>query len=377
MSVAQVMKCSTVSSRWEAIKRRTRQADGLFLYGVKTTGIYCRPACSSRLPNRANIAFFTSAVEAERAGFRACKRCKPNGPLAPETHTEAIIRACKLIDEAEEPISLKDLSTAVGLSQYHFHRVFKEIIGITPKGYGAARRERRLREELHRGVSVTRAIYDAGFGSSSRFYGGAGDMLGMTPSKYKDGAANLRIRFAIAQSFLGLVLVAATERGICTIDFGKTPEELTNRLRARFPKAILQDDDPGFAAWVAAVVAFIDAPRLSFGLPLDIQGTAFQQRVWRALQAIPPGTTASYAEVAKRLGNPSAARAVAQACASNAIAVAIPCHRVVRSDGGISGYRWGLTRKRALLERESPQPQSARLDHPKRGRAMAWPTTGA
>ena len=179
-------------------------------------------------------------------------------------------------------------------------------------------------------------------------------MLGMTPSKYKDGAANLRIRFAIAQSFLGLVLVAATKRGICTIDFGNTREELTNRLRARFPRAILQGDDPGFAAWVAAVVAFIDAPRRSLGLPLDIQGTAFQQRVWRALQAIPPGTTASYAEVAKRLGNPSAARAVAQACASNTIAVAIPCHRVVRSDGGTSGYRWGVKRKRALLERESP-----------------------
>ncbi|MER3424714.1 MAG: bifunctional transcriptional activator/DNA repair enzyme protein Ada, partial [Nitrospiraceae bacterium] len=255
------MTFSNDAQRWDAVTRRDRQADGKFVSGVKTTRIYCRPACSSRLPNPTNVAFFGSVAEAEQAGFRACKRCKPNTTLAPRPHREAIIRACKLIDETEERFSLTDLAASVGLSPYHFHRVFKEIVGITPKSYAAARRARSLRAELRRGNSVTQAIYDAGFGSSSRVYERAMNMLGMTPFKYKHGGAGTRIRFAIEHSFLGMVLVAATERGICTIDFGDTPEVLIARLRARFPKADLQDDDPDFAVWVSQTIAFIDAPR--------------------------------------------------------------------------------------------------------------------
>jgi AraC family transcriptional regulator of adaptative response/methylated-DNA-[protein]-cysteine methyltransferase len=233
--------------------------------------------------------------------------------------------------------------------------LFKKVVGVTPKGFAAAQRVRRLQGGLLHGRTVTEAIYDAGFGSSSRCYEGVGDILGMTPSEYKNGAAGLQIRFAVAESYLGWVLVAATERGICAIDLGDTPENLRERLFARFPKAILREDDRDFVSWVAQVLGFIEAPSRGLGLPLDIHGTAFQQRVWRALQAIPPGSTATYAEVARRIGSPTAVRAVAGACASNPIAVAIPCHRVVRSDGNLGGYRWGVERKRALAAREAAE----------------------
>jgi AraC family transcriptional regulator, regulatory protein of adaptative response / methylated-DNA-[protein]-cysteine methyltransferase len=338
--------------RWEAIAQRNQDSEGAFLYGVKTTGIYCRPACASRLPNRDNVRFFQSTAEAEEAGFRPCKRCQPNATSPQEERIQLITRICKLIETSETSLSLSELAAVAGLSQYHFQRSFKEIVGVTPKAYEKAQREKRLRDQLQKGVSVTQSIYDAGFGTSSHFYEGANEMLGMAPSQYKAGAKNIEIQFATAQSFLGWVLVASTEKGICAIDFGESPETLIEGLKTRFPKALLREPDVEFSGWVAQVIAFIETPKRGLDLPLDIQGTAFQQRVWKALQTIPPGSTLSYSEVAQQIEMPSAVRAVATACAANTLAVAIPCHRVVRSNGELSGYRWGIERKRALLEQE-------------------------
>jgi AraC family transcriptional regulator of adaptative response/methylated-DNA-[protein]-cysteine methyltransferase len=345
----------TDQTRWEAIVQRNRQADGVFVYGVLTTGVYCRPGCPSRLPDRENVRFFDTSEEAERAGFRPCKRCSPNAPERQGTHAEAIVQACKTIEESEEPPSLNELAEAAGLSPFYFHRLFKKIVGVTPKQYALQKRLNRVRAHLQQGSTVTEAVYEAGFASSSRFYHDTTTTLGMKPTDYKNGAHGMYIRYAIARSYLGWVLVAATAQGICTVDFGDSPEILKEGLRARFPKAELQDSDPGFDALVAKVLAFIESPHLGFDLPLDIQGTAFQRRVWKALQEIPAGTTTSYSDIAARIGQPKAARAVAQACAANTIAVAIPCHRVRRGDGEPGGYRWGVERKRALLERESDQ----------------------
>jgi AraC family transcriptional regulator, regulatory protein of adaptative response / methylated-DNA-[protein]-cysteine methyltransferase len=353
MDTTTEMPFATNDRRWEALTKRDRRAEGAFLYGVATTGVYCRPTCASRLPNRENVRFFDSHAEAERAGYRACKRCRPNLSSGGDRHADAIRRACALMEQADPPATLDDLAAAAGLSPFHFHRVFKKIVGVTPKQYAGAARMRRLQGGLEQGESVTRAIYDAGFGSSSRVYERAAERLGMTPSRYRNGAAGLRIRFAVAPVSLGWMLVAATERGICAIELGDTPEALVERLHVRFPRAERCDDDSAFAAWVRQATAFLEAPRRGLDLPLDIQGTAFQQRVWKALQEIRPGRTESYADVARRIECPSAARAVAQACASNPVAVAIPCHRVVRSDGDLGGYRWGTERKRALLEREA------------------------
>ena len=341
------------AQRWNAVVRRDREADGGFYYAVKTTGIFCRPSCASRLPNRENVVFFTAPDDAERAGFRACKRCRPNSAPAGPPGREAVVRACEMIEGAAEPPSLDELARAVGLSPYHFQRIFKKVVGVTPKGYAASVRVRRLREGLLQDGTVTGAIYGAGYGSSGRCYEGLPATLGMTPSEYRGGAEGLVIRHAIARCRLGWVLVAATGRGICMIEFDDAPEILHDRLATRFPKAIFRDGDPGFVAWMAGVLSFIDTPSRGLDLPLDIQGAAFQRRVWEALRTIPSGTTASYAEVADRIGRPSASRAVARACAANPIALAIPCHRVVRSDGHLSGYRWGVERKRALLDRES------------------------
>ncbi|MFX1355017.1 MAG: bifunctional DNA-binding transcriptional regulator/O6-methylguanine-DNA methyltransferase Ada [Promethearchaeota archaeon] len=343
---------STERSRWDALVQRDPQADGAFLYGVRTTGVYCRPACSSRLPNRDNVRFFDSFEEAERAGYRPCRRCTPNAPARQEPQREAVLRACQIIDEAEEPPTLADLARAVGLSPSYLHRVFKRIVGVTPKQYAMEKRLERVRDTLEKSSTVTDAIYEAGFASSSRFYERAADTLGMKPSAYQNGGQGARIRYGIGHSSLGWVLVAATDVGICTIELGDTPEALVESLRARFSEAERVDGDAGFAARMAQVLSFLDAPQEGLDLPLDIRGTAFQRRVWLALREIAPGSTASYGEVAARIGQPKAARAVAQACASNPIAVAIPCHRVVRADGRLGGYRWGKERKRLLLERE-------------------------
>jgi AraC family transcriptional regulator of adaptative response/methylated-DNA-[protein]-cysteine methyltransferase len=339
--------------RWEALARRDRAADGAFFYSVQTTGVYCRPSCAARLPRRENVQFHASCADAERAGFRPCRRCRPNETSLAERQAAAVVKTCRLIEEAEEPPTLDELATAAGMSRFHFHRVFKAQTGLTPKAYADARRAERVRSELTQRATVTEAIYGAGFNSNGRFYDASADLLGMTPTAFRAGGHGAAIRFAVGQCSLGAILVAATDKGVCAIQFGDDPDALVRGLQDRFPKARLTGGDKAFEQLVAKVVGFVEAPSNGLDLPLDVRGTAFQQRVWRALRDIPPGSTASYREIAARIGTPKAVRAVAQACSSNPVAVAIPCHRVVRTDGGMSGYRWGVARKRALLEREA------------------------
>ncbi len=338
--------------RYDAIRRRDPACDGAFVYAVRTTGVYCRPSCAARLARRENVSFHLSCEAAGQAGFRPCKRCRPNEPSRHERHAALVRAACRVIDTAEDMPVLAELARTAGLSPYHFHRVFKDIAGVTPKAYAMARRAARLQDGLGAAASVTEAIYDAGFNASSRFYAGAADRLGMTPRAYRAGGAGVAIRFAVGACSLGAILVAASETGVCAIAFGEDPAVLVRDLQDRFPKAELVGGDPAFEATVARVVGAVEAPGLGLDLPLDIRGTAFQQRVWQALRAIPPGRTASYAEIASAVGTPAAVRAVAGACAANTLAIAIPCHRVVRSDGALSGYRWGVERKAALLQRE-------------------------
>jgi len=345
----------TDEARWAAVQRRDRDADGQFYYSVRSTGVYCRPSCPSRGARRTNVAFHASPAEAEAAGFRACLRCKPTQPPLAERQAAAVARACRLIDAAEDAPDLDSLAQAVGLSRFHFHRLFKTHTGITPKAYAAARRAARLQQGLGAAPSVTDALYDAGFGSSGRFYEASTGLLGMTPGRYRAGGQGETIRFAVAGCSLGAILVASTDKGICAILIGDEPEPLVRDLQERFPQADLVGAEPGFERTVAQVVGFVEAPRLGLDLPLDVRGTAFQRRVWEALRAVPAGSTVSYSELAERLGMPTAARAVAGACAANPVAVAIPCHRVVRTGGALSGYRWGIERKRALLEREAGQ----------------------
>ncbi|MDS4031295.1 MAG: bifunctional DNA-binding transcriptional regulator/O6-methylguanine-DNA methyltransferase Ada [Candidatus Contendobacter sp.] len=341
--------------RWDALVQRDRQADGAFFYAVKTTGVYCRPICSARRPNRNNVEFFSSSADAEQAGYRACRRCRPQQASNPSPMREAIGRACAIIEDAEEAPSLTELAAAVGFSPFHFQRLFKKALGVTPKAYAVARRVRRFQEGLREDRTVTQAMVDAGFRSSSRCYEEAADHLGMTPSEYRNGGAGKGIRYTMAECRLGWLLVAATERGICAIEFGDHRDELQNQLGARFPFAEFHGDDPGLSESVASVLEFLDRPDRGLDLPLDVRGTAFQRRVWEALRAVPPGSTVTYAEIARKIGHPAAARAVAGACAANPVAIAIPCHRIVRGDGGLGGYRWDLRRKRALLEREAAQ----------------------
>lgn len=339
--------------RWAAVLRHDRDADGLFFYAVRTTGVYCQPSCAARRPQRGNVRFYITSEAAEGAGFRPCQRCRPNEPSLAEQHAAAVARACRLLDESADPPSLDVLADAAGMSRFHFHRVFKSVTGVTPRGYLAARRARRVRDELSRSGTVTDAIYDAGFNSNGRFYATSSEVLGMTPGDFRAGGNGTSIRFAVGECSLGSILVAATDKGVCAIEFGDDPDALVRGLQDRFPNARLIGGDRQFERLVATVVGFVEAPALGLDLPLDVRGTAFQQRVWQALREIPAGSTASYTEIAERIGAPKSARAVAQACASNRIAVAIPCHRVVRTDGGLSGYRWGVERKRALLDREA------------------------
>jgi len=339
--------------KWMALVRRDRRADGSFYYGVKTTGVFCRPSCASRLPRRSNVRFFASVSDAHDAGFRPCRRCEPGSAVRAEPHLERIVRVCGLIETAERPPTLAELAETVGLCPSHLHRVFKRAVGVTPKGYAAALRAQRLRDGLRPGVTVTRALYDAGFGSGSRLYANAGEHLGMTPSKYRSGGGGIPIRYAVARTDLGWVLVAGTERGLCAIELGDSRGALIGAFKARFDRAVRCDGDPEFLRWLRRVTESIVSPRRGLDLPLEIRGTAFQRRVWEELRRIPAGTTASYGEVARRIGKPGSARAVARACASNPLALAVPCHRVVRSDGDPGGYRWGEKRKRALLRREA------------------------
>ena len=344
-------QCATDDERWAAVVSRERAAG--FFYSVATTGVYCRPGCTARRPRRENVRFHATREDAERAGFRPCKRCRPHEPPLAGRHAAAVAAACRLVETAEEMPSLDALAGAAGMSRFHFHRVFKATTGMTPRAYAAARRAQRMRKALRRGDTVTEAVYDAGFNSNGRFYAAAPDILGMTPARFRNGGAAETIRFAVGECSLGAILVAATGRGVCAILLGDGPEALVHELEGRFPNAELARGDPDFEAVVARVVGFVEAPALGLDLPLDLRGTMFQQRVWQALRAIPAGATASYREVAERIGSPKAVRAVARACASNPIAVAIPCHRVVRSDGTLAGYRFGVDRKRALLARES------------------------
>jgi AraC family transcriptional regulator, regulatory protein of adaptative response / methylated-DNA-[protein]-cysteine methyltransferase len=337
--------------RWAAVVRGDRNADGIFYYSVRTTGIYCRPTCAARLPRRENVRFHATREAAESAGFRPCRRCRPEIPV-PVGYAELVARACRQIETAEEPPSLGALAAAAGLSRFHFHRVFKATAGVTPRAYAAAHRTRRVRDALARSRTVTEAIYDAGFNSNGRFYSASPGMLGMTPTSFRSGAAGESIRFAVGECSLGSVLVAATDKGVCAISLGDDPEALVRDLQERFRRAQLVGGDESFERLVATIIGFVEAPALGMDLPLDVRGTAFQQRVWQALRQIPAGTTVSYGALAARVGAPGAVRAVARACATNAIAVAIPCHRVVRGDGTLSGYRWGVERKRALLALE-------------------------
>ncbi|WP_095111113.1 bifunctional DNA-binding transcriptional regulator/O6-methylguanine-DNA methyltransferase Ada [Pseudomonas sp. Irchel 3E20] len=335
--------------RWLAVLARDPAADSHFVYGVKTTGIYRRASSPSRLPRRENVEFFDTAQQAEAAGYRASKRA---GGEQSELDTARVTQACQCIEQADSPPNLKQLAEQAGLSPFHFHRVFKAVTGLTPRAYASAHRGRKLREQLAKGGSITAALYDAGFNANSRFYESADQLLGMKPSQYRAGGTNTEIRFAVGQCSLGAILVAQSHKGICAILLGDDPDALARDLQDRFPHAELIGADPGFEQWVAKVVGFVEAPALGLDLPLDLRGTAFQERVWQALRSIPAGATATYAQIARMIGAPTSSRAVAQACGANPLAVAIPCHRVVRSDGALSGYRWGVERKRQLLERE-------------------------
>ena len=338
--------------RWAAILARSNEADGSFFYSVRTTGVYCRPSCAARQARPENVRFHRTRQEAEQAGFRPCRRCRPDQPSMLEQHAAKVTEACRLIEASQGLPSLETLATHAGMSVFHFHRIFKALMGLTPREYAAARRGERMRQELGRGGTVTEAIYESGYNSNAQFYGESRQVLGMTPTIYRTGGADADIRFAVGECSLGSILVAQSEIGVCAILLGDDPEALVRNLQDRFPKATLIGGDAAFEQLVSRVVGFIEAPALGLDLPLDVRGTAFQRRVWQALQEIPSGSTASYTEIAERIGAPKSVRAVAQACAANPLAVAIPCHRVVRNDGGLSGYRWGIERKRTLLQRE-------------------------
>lgn len=343
--------------RWAAVLARDPAADEQFVYAVRTTGIYCRPSSVSRLPRPENVVFFDSAEQAEAAGFRPSKRPATDQTHLARQHATLVERVCRQIAQAEQPPSLHELALASGMSPWHLHRIFKAVTGLTPKVWANANRADRVRSRLvepqAQTATITDVMYDSGFNSNSRFYETSGKLLGMKPSDYRKGGANADIRFAVGECFLGAILVAQSQRGVCAILLGDDPNRLVQDLQDQFHSARLMGGDAQFERLIAQVVGFIEAPGIGLDLPLDLQGTAFQQRVWQALAQIPPGTTASYAEIAQRIGAPKSFRAVAQACGANSLAVAIPCHRVVRSDGGLSGYRWGAERKRQLLDREA------------------------
>jgi AraC family transcriptional regulator of adaptative response/methylated-DNA-[protein]-cysteine methyltransferase len=337
---------------WDAVRRRDPAYDGVFFVAVKTTGVFCLPTCKSRPPKRENVSFFASAAEAERAGYRACKRCRPDRLGLPDPKVEAVRRACERLASADEAPSLAVLAREASLSPYHFHRVFRKATGVTPKAYAAEVRAKRAAERLRTAGTVTEAIYDAGYNSSSRFYAHSTARLGMTPTAARRGGEGFVIRFAVGESSLGRVLVAATEKGVCCVMIGDDPDALVRELERRFARAELVAGDGDFERTVAAVVGLVEAPGQNLDLPLDIRGTAFQQKVWQALRAIPAGRTATYSEIARAIGRPEAVRAVGSACGANPIAIAIPCHRVVGAGGDLTGYRWGVERKRKLLDRE-------------------------
>lgn len=342
----------TDDRRWNAVVGREQSADGYFYYAVMTTGIFCRPSCSSKVPNRENVVYFTSNQDALASGYRPCKKCKPTGTTVKEEIEQKIIKACRIIEYSNTVPKLIDLAKELALSPGYFHRLFKKVVGITPKQFAANHRSRRFNNSLKSSESITEALYDAGFSSSSGVYNKNQDQLSMKPKEYRSGGVGLTIHYGVAECFLGSIIVAATDRGICAIEFGDDPAMLPRQLQDRFPKATVTKAGPGFTSLIKQVVEFIKAPQDNFNIPLDIQGTAFQQQVWGLLRQIEPGQTMSYTEVAEKIGNPNAVRAVATACASNKLAVVIPCHRVISKNGRLSGYRWGVERKKMLLDNE-------------------------
>lgn len=344
---------TTRDPRWQSVVARDKAADGRFFYSVVTTGVYCRPSCPSRLARAEHVRFHATAAEAKRAGFRPCRRCKPDQMTLEQHRALMVTQACRIIDEAESIPTLDALAHQAGMSKFHFHRLFRDVTGVTPHAYGAARRAQRLRDTLRSQETVTDAFLDAGFNTSSRFYTDADKALGMKAKNYQQGGTMTTIRFAIGECKLGSILVAQSARGICAILLGDDPTTLLDDLQQRFPKADFIGGDADFETLVAQVVGLVEQPGTGLQLPLDLQGTVFQQRVWQALNDIPPGQTATYKQIAERIGAPRAIRAVASACAANPLAIAIPCHRVVRMGGGLAGYRWGLDRKQALLDAEA------------------------
>ena len=356
---------ATPEARWDAVCRRDRSADGRFVYAVKTTGVYCRPGCASRRPLQRNVELFASPAQARRGGYRACKRCAPDAARAPEPVLPAVIAACRLL-ERDAGMRSAELADAVGLSAAYFARAFKRHVGVTPQAYRRRVLAERAKDELAASRSVTSAVYDAGYASASRFYAGAGRELGMKPSQARQGGRGQRVRYVVRRCSLGRALVAWTEHGVCEVGLGDGADALIAALRARFPEA--EHARSGLPPWIDAVLQAVERPQAIRGnapalrggassdVPLDIRGTAFQQRVWEALRRIPAGETRTYAQLARTLGMPSGARAVARACASNRVAVLVPCHRVVRGDGTLAGYRWQPERKRALLQREAARP---------------------
>lgn len=338
------------TKHWSAIVNRDAALDGTFVYAVKTTGVYCRPSCSSRRPNRSNVEFFEDGAHAEASGYRACKKCRPDEIRTPGQET--VLKACRFIDTAATIPSLNDIAEHVQLSPSHFHRLFSRVMGITPKQYASSRRTTRFRQNLHKETTISQAVYAAGYESASRCYESVKDTLGMTPTSFQNKGRGQTIQYACARCHLGWLVVAATDVGICLIEFGDSRQHIQELLQNRFSSAELIAGDEQFQQWVTYVVEFVKSPAASWNLPLDLQGTAFQRQVWQALQAIPPGETRTYTELAELIGRPRAVRAVASACAANKLAVVIPCHRVLRSDGSISGYRWGVERKRELLSLE-------------------------
>ncbi len=340
-------------ARWAAVIAKDRAADDAFVYSVRTTGVYCRPSCAARPARRENVAFHMTTEAARAAGFRACKRCRPDEPPLAERYAVAVGEACRIIEAAEIAPSLATLSRRAGMSPYHFHRVFKSVAGVTPKAYAEAHRSRKVRQALTSSETVTDAIYDAGFNSGGRFYAKSAQVLGMTPTRFRAGGERATIRFAIGECSLGAILVAATEVGVCAILLGDDPEALIRDLQDRFDRATLVGGDGEFEALVAQVVGFVEQPRLGLDLPLDVRGTAFQEAVWKELTRIPAGETRTYSQIAAAVGRPKAVRAAGTANGDNNVAVLIPCHRVIRTDGTLGGYAYGLERKTKLLEKEA------------------------
>lgn len=339
---------------WQAVLTRDTRSDGTFVYAVRSTGIYCNPSCSARRPRREQVVFFPQPEAAEQAGFRACKRCRPQEASVYELQAEMVQHACRYIEtHLEGPLTLEALGKEVSVSPYHLQRVFKRIMGITPHQYAQAYRLGQLKQQLKEGETVTTALYNTGFGSSSRLYEQAPAQLGMTPATYRRGGKSTHIGYTIVDCPLGRLLIAATEKGICAICLGDSDADLEAALFSEYPAAEIQRDGVELSQWVNTLLSHLSGQQPQLDLPIDVQATAFQWRVWESLRAIPYGSTRSYGEIAQDLGDPKAARAVARACATNPVAIVVPCHRIVREDGSLGGYRWGLERKQQLLAQES------------------------